>query len=144
MPCRIHRAVVGYWHVRIVYVCVWVGGWVVALNTGCIFCAVMNTTSGFFLVCWLVPNQNVVRMRAQEEFCITLNPLSRTALCCSLPTDRKTSRVALRLLITFFHRFFLLRSCLQFSLCLSVWVCACLSSWVGCGSLDTSESTTTM
>ena len=34
-----------------------------------------------------VQNQNVVQVRAQEEFCITLNPLPGTALCHSLSTD---------------------------------------------------------
>ena len=108
-------------------------GWVVALNTGCIFWAVMNTNSsvGFFLVCWLVRNQNVVQVRAQEEFCITLNPLSRTALCRSLSTDQKTSRAALRLPGSLLSPLFLLCSCLRFSSGVRACVRACVRAW-GC------------
>ena len=59
----------------------------------------------------------MVRVRAQEEFCVTLTPLSRTALCRSLSTDRKTSRAALRLLTSFLSPLVLLCSCLRFSSC---------------------------
>ena len=64
--------------------------------------------------------------QAREQGCSVSEPCpqSRTALCHSLPTDRKTSRAA-QLLRSFLSPLYLLCSCLQFSSC--VCMCVCLS-----------------
>ena len=54
-------------------------------------------------------------------------PLSRTALCPSLSTDRKMSRAALQLRRSFLSPLFLLCCCLRFSSCVCVGVSVCLS-----------------